>query len=101
MTRSPVPDGLLMSLSLPSLAGLLLLLLTSLEPGIRYASNFHVTLTALIYLGFFTSLVALFLGLTQRTRPSVTSYLCFALNLAWFIYAAVLLFAVWMFTHHG
>ncbi len=59
-----------MTLTLPSLAGLILLLLAFIDPTIRYADDFHLTLTTLLYLGFVTSLIALGLSVSKRTGSS-------------------------------
>jgi hypothetical protein len=94
------PEGVVMTLSLPSFAGLILLLLAFFDPDIRYADNFHDTLTTLLYLGFVTALIALGLSIAKRTASSITTKICFVLNLAWYIYATLMLCAVWMFSRH-
>ncbi len=97
MRKYIAPDGVVLTLSLPSLAGLTLLLLARLDPDIRFASNFHHTLTVLLCLGFVTSLIALVLSFKGKTGSSFTTKICFILNLAWLLYSSLMLCVVWMF----
>jgi quinol-cytochrome oxidoreductase complex cytochrome b subunit len=100
MKKRPAPDGVVMTLSLPSLAGLMLLLLAVTDPSIRYSPNFHNTLITLVYLGFVTSLIALGLAAFRRTGSSSTTKICFVLNLAWLLYSSPMICAAWMFTQN-
>jgi hypothetical protein len=101
MMKNKASEGVVMTLSLPSFAGLILLLLAVTDPSIRYADNFHTTLTTLLYLGFITSLIALSLSAAKRIVSSATTKICFVMNLAWILYSSPMLCIVWMFGRHG
>jgi len=100
MTKRKASDEVVMTLTLPSLTGLILLLLAFIDPTIRFADDFHLTLTTLLYFGFVTSLIALGLSVSKRTGSSATTKICLVLNIAWYIYATLMLCLVWMFARH-
>jgi hypothetical protein len=100
MMKRITSEGFVMTLTLPSYAGLILLLLARLDASIHDNDSFHGSLTVLLYLGLVTSLIALGLVIKQRRNLTTNAKICFALNLSWFLYSALMLPAIWIFPKH-
>jgi len=98
MKKRIAPEGVVMTLTLPSLAGLILLLLARLDSPLHETDNFQDTFSVVVYLGIATSLIALGLSLKGRTDSTATTKICFVLNLAWIFYSCLMLPAVWVFS---